>query len=439
MTRVIMVILTVFLAASAFAAEDTVKVVAVVGDQVISSIDLDDRMSLVMATTGIPDAPETRARLIPQVLHQLVDEKLQMQDAAANNITISDEKLHEMLAKIEKQNGKPPGSLEQFIESRGVSKNSFFAQIRAQAAWAEIIGKKIRPRIKVSDQEVARYVVKHKVVPGDNQQDKEVFIATIVLPVDSPRNETSVRKVADKLYEEIRAGVKFDAVAGQFSSLGSSKAADPFWVEMGQLDPAIAAALARIAKGGITEPVKTENGYQIIKLVDMRVKPGETDAAEAGADPKSRMELAFRQVIISPKAGAKNNDAGSQMKIAKEMAAQRGWCKEKALPSAAASQDMDVKESFIRRISTDVPDKLRDILAGMKVGGVSEPMPTPEGVRLFALCERTELPPEKPAEKAQAVPDEVARQEIYTEKLELEAQKYMRNLRRDAFIELRGL
>jgi predicted ATPase with chaperone activity len=49
------------------------------------------------------------------------------------------------------------------------------------------------------------------------------------------------------------------------------------------------------------------------------------------------------------------------------------------------------------------------------------------------LCERIDLPPTKKAAES----EDSVRQAIYTEKLELEAQKYMRDLRRQAFIEVR--
>ena len=64
-------------------------------------------------------------------------------------------------------------------------------------------------------------------------------------------------------------------------------------------------------------------------------------------------------------------------------------------------------------------------------------MITPQGIRIFMLCERIDLP-NSVSQTVSKVSDEAARQAIFEEKLELEAQKYMRNLRKEAFIEIRG-
>lgn len=436
--RILTFILALFLASSALADATPVKVVAVVGDQVISSLDLQDRVYLIMVTTGIPDTSENRAKLTPQILRQLVDEKLQMQDATAANITISDERLHSAIAQIEKQNNKEPGSLEAYIESRGASKTSFYNQVRAQAAWVEIVQKKIRPRIRVSDQEVARYVERRTAAAATgNVGAQEVQIAVIQLPVDSPKNEASVRKVAQKLADEIHSGVSFDAVASQFSS-GSGGSA-PFWVEASQLDPSISAVLAKTPKGTVTDPLKSGAGYQLIKLVDTRKKPGEGEAAPAAtattAEP--RVEYAFRQVVITPKQGEKKNDK-TLADIVAAITKTPGPCTDKMV-GTASGKDADVNVTFLRRASESLPDNVRGILGGLKVGGVSSPVTTPDAVRLFILCERAELPPQKPSEEPAHPSGEAIRQAIFSEKLELEVQKYMRNLREQGFIEVRGL
>ncbi len=430
--RFLIIMSALFYAASTLsAAADSVGIVAVVDDQVISTIDLNDRMALVMGTTGIPDTPETRARLAPQILHQLVDEKLQMEDASRASITITDAKLHDGVAQIEKQSGKAPGSLEQYLESKGLSKASFYAQVRAQMAWAEIVMKKIRPKIRISDQEVARFVKRKEESPN---KSNEVLIASIQLPVDAPANEPAVHKLADKLAGEIKTGASFEAVATQFSSsTGGTKSAEPFWVELSQLDPAIAAAIAKIDKGGITEPVRTGGGYQILKLMDARQAPNTATDAIAEAP---RAELAYKQIQMTLKPDAKTKDADILLQQAKEVAKAPGKCTEKTMAAAANVTDVDYKVSLARDVSTAIAEPLRDVLMKLKVGGVSDPVVSPQEANVWVLCERMDLPPSTSAVSAA---NDAAREVIYKEKLELEAQKYLRNLRREAFIEVRGI
>jgi peptidyl-prolyl cis-trans isomerase SurA len=431
--RVILGMLMALLAGAALAEGGGIGIVAVVDDQVISSIDLNDRVALVMGTTNIPDTPENRARIVPQILRQLVDEKLQMEEATRDSISISDAKLREGIAMIEKQNGKEPGSLEQFLTDRGLSKLSMFAQVRAQMAWAEVVRKKVRPKIKISDQEVERYT-RRKAAPAAAQAKiEEVLIAAIHIPVDAPQHEANVRKLAEKLASEIRAGASFEGVASQFSSSATgTKTTDPFWVETAQIDPAIAQALSKVAKGGISDPVRTPTGYQIIKLVDVRQSQVKDAAAPAEDE---RAELAFKQILMTLKPDARPKEAELLLQLAKEVQQSPGKCEDKSMAGAGDLSDMDFRVTLTRALSGDLPDKLRDFLMQLKVGAASDPVITPQGIRLFMLCERIDLPAGKGTGSEH---DDEAREAIYREKLELEAQKYLRDLRREAFIEIRG-
>lgn len=58
----------------------TMRAAAVVNDIVISTYDLDQRVKLMMVTSGA-QGPDTAKRLRPQVLRQLVDELLQLQES----------------------------------------------------------------------------------------------------------------------------------------------------------------------------------------------------------------------------------------------------------------------------------------------------------------------------------------------------------------------
>lgn len=445
MNKFCLSLFSLFCCASAFAA-DSLDIAAIVNNQVISTLDLNQRVAIVMNTTGIPDTPENRSRLVPQILRQLVDERLQMEDGERNGITIDNERVKEGVAQIERQSNKAPGSLEEFFAMRGLSKENFYSQVRAQMTWAEIVMKKIRPRVRVSDQEVARYVAR-KAAPvakaaAIEPLAREVKIAVIQLPVDSPQNDPKIKKIAAKLVEEIHSGAKFEAVASQFSaSVGSTRIAEPFWVETAQLDPNITKALTGLPKGGVSAPVRTGSGYQIIKLVDSR-KPqalpqqAKVEATKPQEEGEPRAELAYKQILMNLKPDAQEKEADLLLKLAREVAKAPGKCDEQSMAGQGDLADLDFNVTLTRGHSDEMPQKLRDLLMMMKVGAVSQPVVTPEGIRLFMLCERIDLPPDNSPATANASAD-ATRQTIFTQKLELEAQKYMRDLRREAFVEIR--
>src|SRR5262249_15620984 len=87
--RLLVLALLLVLSASAgeAPAQDSLDIVAVVNDQPISKIDLIVRLQLVMHSTGLPDSPQLRARMAPEVLRSLIDERLKKAEAQRQGIT----------------------------------------------------------------------------------------------------------------------------------------------------------------------------------------------------------------------------------------------------------------------------------------------------------------------------------------------------------------
>src|ERR1700740_921029 len=97
-----------------------IRIAAVVNDEVISVADLQSRLRMVMLSSNLADSPETRQRIAGQVLRQIVDEKLQMQEAKRQNITATQEEINKALAQIAKQNNLQPDQLDQVIKAHGI-------------------------------------------------------------------------------------------------------------------------------------------------------------------------------------------------------------------------------------------------------------------------------------------------------------------------------
>src|SRR5439155_25851721 len=73
---------------AAAAQEDSISIAAVVNDDVISKRDLEVRERMVISSSRLQDSPETRARLDPQMLRDLIDERLKLQEAQRLDIKV---------------------------------------------------------------------------------------------------------------------------------------------------------------------------------------------------------------------------------------------------------------------------------------------------------------------------------------------------------------
>jgi peptidyl-prolyl cis-trans isomerase SurA len=97
------------------------------------------------------------------------------------------------------------------------------------------------------------------------------------------------------------------------------------------------------------------------------------------------------------------------------------------LALSRALRDVAVREP-VSRSSGDLPPQLRELLGNMEVGHLTTPEVTAQGLQMFALCNKKESKTDSPLKRE-------VRQELYSKKFEVEAKKYLDEIRKQAMIE----
>ncbi len=280
----LVIALCVLVPAYSAQAAQTETIAAVVNNDAITATDVAERLKLVMVSSGIPNSADIRAKLTPQVINMLVDERLMLQEAGRMGINITPEEVDTGFATIAQQNGMDLQKFRGMMKKSGVPARAMEHQIRAQMAWGKVVQQKIRPTVTVNDLEVDSMIERLRANIGKN----EYLVGEIFLPIDNPQEESNVSQLAQKLTKEMLQGkVPFPRVAAQFSQSASSKrGGDVGWVQEGQLAPELEEILMRMNEGDLSEPVRTLAGYYIITLRKKRVIAEE--------NIPSRDELLFR-------------------------------------------------------------------------------------------------------------------------------------------------
>jgi peptidyl-prolyl cis-trans isomerase SurA len=416
------------------AGEPDLSIAAVVGDEAISSYDVENRIRFIIATARISNTPDVLKVIRPQVIHSLIDEKLQIQEAAKNKITATPQDLAEAIAGIEQQRGMPAGTIANMLASSGVPKDTFEQQIRAQLLWNRLLMKKIRPGVHISDEELKIASRKFSLNPPKKKEaavPQEYKIAVIALPVEKASQDASVKALAAKLVQQIRAGASFEEVSRQFSSVTANTGGkvESFWIRLGQLDPAVATILNGSEKNTVTSPVRTAQGYTIIKVYDTRAIPGKKPLPEKEEEPKDT-EITLKEILLNLKPDAETLEADVMLQIGGEVAKNPGTCEDQGVANIADAQGMNIDVTYKKYALSEMPEGLKDVVDKLKIGEISSPLATYEGIRLYMLCGKKSTD-NKPVNK------ELVYSMLIQQKMDLEAQKYLRNLRRETFIDTR--
>jgi peptidyl-prolyl cis-trans isomerase SurA len=147
-------------------------------------------------------------------------------------------------------------------------------------------------------------------------------------------------------------------------------------------------------------------------------KDKDKDAAE------SKVYTLYPITFVAPNGAAE----GARLNEAENLRSRFASCEE-GLKLARVLRGVVVRDP-IKRNSGDLAPQLREILDKMEVGRLTLPEVTPQGIQMFALCERNEGGVDSSAKRA-------AREEIFNKRFEAESKKYLDEVRRQSMIEYR--
>lgn len=415
-------ILAVLLAAGLFTApsrsgaQEPQRIAAVVNDEVISVYDLVNRTRLAILSSGLQDTPEIRRRVQPQVLRALIDEKIQLQEAVRQNISVTDAEMDAAITRIEQANRLPPGGLEKYIRDLGVERSSVMSQIRTGLMWQKLITRKLRNTLQVGEDEVDEQLARLREAQGTT----EFLLAELFLAVDQPEQEEEVHQTALGLVEQLRRGASFPDMARQFSqSASAATGGDIGWIQQGTLDSQLEKTLEETPPGEITEPLRSVGGYYIYAVRRKR--------KIASASPEDA-HVTLTQMLVPVDPGATAEEIETQKQLAQTVRESVSGCadlarvaKELGVPPPTDPQRLRVGE---------LAPRIRDAIQGVKVGEASAPIRIDRGLLMLMVCAREEAPSNLPTR-------EEITENLLRQRLDLLARRYLRDLRRAAFIDVR--
>ena len=394
------------------------RIAAIVNDELITAYDLESRIRLVIFSTRLPNTVDTRRRISSQVLRTLIDERLQMQEAKRRTISVSRRDLQRAKETIEKQNRLPKGGLEQVMKQNGIPLESINEQLRTGIAWSKLIGRRLRPRITIGEDEIDESLERIR----SRQGQAEYRLSEILLTVDSPDQEANIRRTAERITDQVKKGARFNAIARQFSqSATAAVGGDLGWQHESELDDTLRQVVGKMGKGSMTSPIKTVAGYRILLLRDVR------KIAQSEAKP---ITLDLRQIFLPLPRQSAPSDIEAQIDLAKIVRDTASSCSD--FSTLAKEVGSPRPPSLGKFALKDLSPAIRQVVKDIPAGKISDPLKMPDGVMVLMVCNRDggtsviKLPKR----------DEIA-DRLMNERMSLGARRYMRVIRLSAVIDVR--
>ena len=402
----LLILTLVFSTNNSSMSQDIQAISAIVNDEVISRYDVQQRIKLIIVTSGIQPTQENVSRLEKQAIRALVNEKIQLQEAIKLDVPTSSEEIDLMLRRIASGNEMSSEEIINFISSNGINSETLLNQIKAELLWNKIVRGRFGSYINISEDEIS--IVYNRTIESLDREQYD--ISEIFIGFEDKEEEVDALNLAKRLIEQLKNGASFAPVAQQFSQASSSGQGGYIgWVSEGQLNSKIVGALKGLNNKQISDPIKTVNGFYVVRL---------NEKAEAGGKNYMRNQYDLISITfdIDRKTEAQNfsNDFIS--------------CKR--LDSLIEKYQEREVNLIGKRILSELPTDLHSELLSKEAGDTLNLRYSNDYIDLILICDRKD-----------DIGIEVSRESIednlYAQKMGMMSRRHLRDLRRDAVIEYR--
>ncbi|GAB0119295.1 SurA N-terminal domain-containing protein [Acidisoma sp. 7E03] len=398
----------------------TARIAAVVNGDVITNQDVANRARFFALATGQGPTPEVVDRLKSQILQQLINERLELQEAERRQIVVSDKEVAEAIANIEKNNNMPAGGLRQKLAALGINIDTLIAQVRTQIAWNQVLRQVVGEMGRPTDADITRQLALLKEQKGQAQYN----VGEIFIPINSPQAAPGAEKFAESVITQLRQGAPFPIIAAQFSQGETALQGGALgWVGPDQLDPAVAKLVSQMPVGAISNPVPVAGGLTIVQLRGRQIA-GQTDTGAVMLD--------VRQVFL-PFSSPLNqqNPTPQQRATIEKLHAIAQSAKSCSAIEAANQAAGNVKPSNPGPVNLAqvTPPAFQQLLSRLPDNTPSPPLIADNGVSMVMICGRQT--------ETQSLPsrDQVA-EELFQSRVGLAAQQELDQLHRQGSIQI---
>ena len=398
------------------------RVVAVVNNDVVTRLDLDEQIKLAtqqLKRQGTPlPAQEVLER---QLLERMVTSKVLVQMARDTGLRVDDTQLQRAIERIAQENKMSPEAFRKQLEMEGVKFTRFREELRNEIVISRLKEREVESKILITDAEVDNYL-KNQQAPGSKDDEYSLAHILVLVPEQaSPEQIQAKRAVAEKALVQIRGGADFRQVSAGVSDAQNALEGGPLgWRQTSRLPQIFVEAAKSMKVADVSAVLRSANGFHILKLLDKR----------GNETPVIVQQTHARHILIRLNEVVSETDAKHRLASLKERVDNGTDFAELARlqsedPSASRGGDLGWLSPG------DAVPEFERAMNALEPGQTSDPVQSAFGWHLIQVIERRS---EDMSKERQRV---IARQAIRARKSDEAYEEWVRQQRDRAYVELR--
>ena len=353
------------------------------------------------------------------LLEQMIDERIQLQQAGLLGINISETQLDDVAAFVAERNQMTREQLLRQLKQDGITSAQFRSTLRQQRLIQILIDLTINSRVVISEQEVDNYLQNHRelLVSDEAFRISHLWI--------SSGDKSAEQTAADKenlvrLRQALLAGGSFEQAVADFSDGNKAQGGLLGWRTQNQLADEFVAALRRTEVGSVSEIIESGNGLHLLKLHD-----------EKGRETVQQHKV--RHILVQGSANETQQETLEKTRRLRQQILQgEDFDRIARLNSQENSTRAD--GGLLGWIGPgDAAPAFERAVMALKTGDISEPVLTPTGYHLIEVLERRKV------DIVEANARDRARQIIFRRKAAELYNDWYTSIRNQAYIEYVGV
>ncbi len=289
--RVILAVfaVTACLAVSGHAAVLVDRIVAVVNDEIIRLVELNEKFaSFERQIRSQGHAAEKEQELVYQkrmdVLNDMIDEKLADQQIFQAGIIVGEAEIDHAVEQIKANNSYTDEELRQALALSGIDMKTYREEIRKQILRNRLVNLKVTSSIIITQTDIQAYQEAHPEFYGPRKQYQ---LRNIMMSWDRSADAKSRQAVYDRMVdvvEKLETGESFAKMAESCSEAVNAVDGGLLGLfALNDLSENIADAISPLQPGQCSSIIETDHGYQIFyveAIMDAAPKTEDDSAAE---------------------------------------------------------------------------------------------------------------------------------------------------------------
>ena len=351
-------------------ASKEIFIIANINDEIITNIDLENRLNLALEISKLPNEEEIKKRLSSQILKVLIEERLKIQEANRLGIYVTNEEVIKEINILESRLGLELNSLIEDYKRKGIPEITILNQIRSQVLWRKLLYSTVIKNFKVPENQLEEALESYIKTSGDMEYNlSEIFISFALSDEESAK--IKIQSILSRLTPD-----NFSLLAEQFSDGAVIyQNQNTNWTRESMLAEHSKKILSDLDINLISRPVKGPNGYHIYLINDKR---------KTKKVKKNQILYDLSQIYFSLGEEKNNEKINYYKNLLNQIRGVVNGCKELEKTINELDEAIGGKMGIVNKDSIE-KDFIK-VLEGLEPGKLSQHTVSKNGVHALMLC-----------------------------------------------------